>query len=394
MDEQVFGNAHDAQEIIEEYNEEEEQKWRDQHKISVRDHKKAEAEQRKQQHHEIVDIDINAILEEAELMEELENELEELNIEDDDGFKEHLQSNMAKLEQIVNDTIESPAYMMDDAKNADDEDGTAEFLQLKAQATDMNTDDTIEFYGTELKKTREFISKTPCTIHNFNEVMEKRVTEECLMNAIEELQETLNNDIDPQVKQPAKNIDEREPAAPDGHSTEPRKFHTRADFDAVEQEYNAQNKSKSEILVFYKSQLRNVMKSIAGCSIDKHSTDEKRDLYEFLSDRISSLRDDIQREKQIKFEEEFVDDDDIDKPVRKLGRPFDPESSCLDLDEDKDDELTGKRKISFASQPITVTFYEDEEPSAVRLTIEICHHLKHSNILLFCFRYHKKVWRI
>lgn len=388
IDGHVFGNVNQTQEIIEEYNEEEEQKWREQHRIRLREYKQAEAEERKSQQQTDDEIDINAILEEAELMEELENELEQLNVNDDEHLKVHLQTT-SEIIHHQSLAIENEREMNDlrstieDTENIGsggvDEMGSNEFLSLNKQATGLSTEDKIKFFEIHLLKVRDYFSKTNCTIHNFDEFADKRVTEENLENAIEELQETLINNTTETIDHKSENIEESMKHLSDTvptvcaekcnpvNSIEPRKFHTPSDFDEVEREYSAQNKSKSELLIFYKSQLRNVMKSIAGCSLDIHSRNEKRDLYEFLSDRISSLREEIQKEKQIKLEEDFVDDDDvIDKTVKNLGRTFDPNNIDFDLDDYKEDEpITGKRKISFASQPVTVTFYEDDEPCVV-----------------------------
>lgn len=388
VDGQVFGDSDMAQEIIEEYNEEEEMKWREQHRIRMREYKQAEAEERRRQQQTDDDIDINAILEQAELMEELENDLEQLNINDDEHLKKHLQTtseNMKQSQPVGNerDINDLPPPVEDMESNDVDEMGSNEFLLLSKQAAGLSTEDKIKFFEIHLLKIRDYFLKTNCTIHNFDEFADKRVTEENLENAIEELQETLNNNTTETTENQSENIEQstvqpnnRDPTIVQWmdkcnavNSIETRKFHTPSDFDEVERDYSAQNKSKSELLIFYKSQLRNVMKSIAGCTLDIHSRDEKRDLYEFLSDRISSLREEIQKEKQTKLEEDFVDDDDvIDKSVKNLGRTFDPNNSAFDLDDFKEDEVTtGKRKISFASQPVTVTFYEDDEPCVVSI---------------------------
>lgn len=360
----AFANTDATQEIIEEYNEEDEKQWREQHKIRMREHKKAEAEERKRIS-ESNDIDINAILEEAELMEELENDLEMLSVNDDEQLMQHLQSNDdASVEHIEHEAqserFEDSANDTDgDSVNDTDEMGTNEFSSLNAAANGLNIEDKIKFFEIHLQKTQDYFRKNHCTIHNFNEFTDKRVTEECLQNAIEELHETLNNTTESSDTQPNKDaIQENKQRV---NTNESRKFHNRYDFDAIEREYAEQNKGKSELLIFYKSQLRSVMKSIAGCTIDLHSKEEKRQLYELISDRISSLREEIQREKIIKFEEEFVDDEDITRSMNKLNRNF----GMNNINDEDDDDTTGKRKISFASQPITVTFYEDDEPSRV-----------------------------
>lgn len=361
----------------------------------MREHKQAEAEARKCQQ-QTDDIDIDAILEQAELMEELENELEQLNVEDDAHLQEYFQGNSferrsnndtqnAERNQNDENDVQNDEASTDEDEddNESDEIESEEFLALSAAAASLSDADKIKFYEIHLLKVREYFEKNQRSLHNFNEFADKRVTEECLQNAIGELQESLNNNTT-ETGHKVSNTNQTEhnenPCKSlcteiDCHNgMEPRKFHTSADFDEIEREYSAQQKSKSELLIFYKSQLRNVMKSIAGCTIDMHAREEKRKLYEFLSDRISSLRDEIQKEKQIKLEEEFVDDDDIEKSanVKHLDRNFGSNDGTLaEIDDFKDDEPTNKRKISFASQPVTVTFYEDDEPCVVSLVLFI-----------------------
>lgn len=395
VENQIFGNASEAREIIEEYNEEEEQKWREQHKIRMREHKLAEANERKHPPQHDDEIDIDAILEQAELMEELENELEQMNIEDDENLQEYLSETTGKWEKPQEETDDSQQsshqiqnienHETNDEDEDEDDDGSdeiesEEFLKLSASANSLSAADKVKFYEIHLMKVREYFEKNQRSLHNFNEFTDKRVTEECLRNAIDELQETLNNNTT-ETGHKLSNTNQTSEEHSDGkcnasscieidcqNAMEPRKFHTCADFEDIEREYSAQGKSKSELLIFYKSQLRIVMKSIAGCTIDMHAREEKRKLYEFISDRISSLRDEIQKEKQIKLEEDFVDDDDIEKSVKHLDRPFESNGSTFtEIDDLKEDESMPKRKISFASQPITVTFYEDDEPCVVRV---------------------------
>lgn len=382
-DENVFNDLRTgAHEIIEEYNEENEKKWREQHKIRMREYKQAEAEERKRQHTDIdtdIDIDIDVILEQAELMEELENELELLNVSSDEHLQQHLRAmNGEFVAKNVIDTSEKSQHQHQHTDNrendANDEIDSDEFRSLSASAVGLNTDDKIKFYEIHLQKIREYFAKNTRTIENTNEFTEKRVTQECLENVVEELRETQN---DTEQCKANKSINEdavgeqQECMQSIQNSNEPRKFHTRSDFDEIEREYIAQNKSKSELLVFYKGQLSHIVKLIASCTASNlHTHEQKRDLYEFLSDRISSLRDDIQKEKQIKLEEDFVDDDDIDINMKQSCRNFDVNSIPFELDDLRDDENgnnDGKRKIIFAPQPSVVTFFEDDEPCIVSI---------------------------
>ncbi|XP_031625812.1 unconventional prefoldin RPB5 interactor-like protein [Contarinia nasturtii] len=353
MNKSAFGTPNEGGEIIEEYNEEEEMKWREQHRIRVREHKKVEAEERRRQHMES-DIDIDAIFEQAELMEELERELAQLNVSDDEQLQRHLDN--TNDEQAENVDLARDGENEDNANDGDDHDGdeSKEFLTIKKQAIGLDVKDKIKFYEIHLQKLQVYFKTTQCTLHNFDEFADKRVTEENLQNAIDELQETLDENVIETESKTSKDNQMEE------QTNEPRKYLSRTDYDRIEQEYIDQNRSRSELLVFYKSQLRNMMKLIGAATLDDHSKNEKRILYEFVSDRISSLRIEIQQEKQIKFEEDFVDDEDIDQNAQQ--RTFDPNDSGFDIDDNKDDDPTGKRKISFASEPLTVTFCEDEEP--------------------------------
>lgn len=383
VDENVFGDlSNGAQEIIEEYNEENEKKWREQHKIRMRAYKQAEGEERKRQLGGD-DIDIDAIFEQAELMEELENELEQLNVSSDEQLQQHLWA--MNDENVAKDAIDNSEQREHQRKNnaendVNDELGSEEFRSLSTAAIGLSTDDKIKFYEIHLQKIREYFSKTTTTIQTTNEFTEKCITQECLKNAIEELRETDSDSSDifitEQCKANKQTIYEEADAV---HrdcmesiqtSNEPRKFHTRSAFEEIEREYTAQNKSKSELLVFYKGQLSHIVKLIASCTASNVQTrEQKRDLYEFLSDRISSLREEIQKEKQIKLEEDFVDDDDdIDINTKQSCRNFEVNSVPFELGDFRDDEngnSDGKRKINFAPQPSVITFFEDDEPCIV-----------------------------
>lgn len=382
-DENVFGNlSTGVQEIIEEYNEENEKKWREQHKIHMRAYKQAEAEERKRQ---LVDdtVDIDAILEQAELMEELENELEQLNVSSDEHLQQHLRAlngeSVAKSMIDIGKNAQHQHQLTNNVENdVDDEIGSEEFRSLSTAAIGLSTDDKIKFYEIHLQQIREYFAKNTRTIQNTNEFIEKRITQDDLVNAIEELRETDSESsstfITDQCKANKINNEEADAGPKDymesiHNLNEPRKFHTRSDYEEIEREYTAQNKSKSELLVFYKGQLSHIVKLIASCTANNvHTGEQKRDLYEFLSDRISSLREEIQKEKQIKLEEDFVDDDDIEINTKQTCRNFDVNSTPFELDDFRDDEngnSDGKRKINFAPQPSVITFFEDDEPCIV-----------------------------
>lgn len=73
-------------EIIEEYDEAEERRWREEHHVKMRRHKQEEREEREK----ILaskDVDVIDLLDELELMEELDFELENLEIDSDEKFQ-------------------------------------------------------------------------------------------------------------------------------------------------------------------------------------------------------------------------------------------------------------------------------------------------------------------
>lgn len=375
---QMFGNRDGCQEIIEEYNEEEEKKWREQHKTRVREHKLAEAEERKRLQRES-NINIDTILGEAELVEELESELQQLSLEDDfsSSFEQHVCMDNKEAIHPTHEEAGPSIQLQQNVIDSDDDDdaiGTKEFISLQTQASNLTNEEKIEFYEIHLKQIEAFFKQTTCTIHNFGIFADKRVTEENLKNAIAELEEYLDQDADERANDNQLEVQPNDAPQlyPNPDHSQPsvnlaqRKYQSPAEYDEVEVAYKT--KTKSELLVFYKSQLRNVMKSIAGCSLDIHAREQKRILYEYLTERIANLRMEIQAEKQIKFEEDFVDDDDGDLSGKKQSRCFDPNNTDYDYDDGKEDDPTGKRRISFASQPVTVTFFEDDEPCVVRIS--------------------------
>lgn len=428
-DENVFRDLSigGAQEIMEEYNEENEKKWRELHKVRVREYKQAEAKERERQLAKADDIDINAILEQAELMEELEDELEQLNVSSDEHLQQHLRTmngenvvpnNMIAAGEKAQQQQHHHHYQHSNnvENDADDEIYSEEFRSLGTAAIGLSTDDKIKFYEIHLQQIREYFAKNTRTSQNIDEFTEKRNTQECLENAIEELRETDSDsssntfitdqcEANKTTNNEAAEAGEKDCMESMQNLSEPRKFHTRSDYDEIEREYAAHNKSKSELLVFYKGQLSHIVKLIASCTASNvHTGEQKRDLYEFLSDRITSLREEIQKEKQIKLEDDFVDDDDIEINTKQSCRNFDVNSTPFELDDFRDDEngnSDGKRKINFAPQPSVITFFEDDEPCIVSLcfcSIVARQYLLISirfKMLLLCFhlrnRFHNKM---
>lgn len=383
--EDAFSSQSEAQEIIEDYNEDEELKWREKHKIRVREQKQREAAERHERERLEAKEDTNImdILERAELMEELENELEELNVMDDEHMQQHLQSNSTN--SLIN------GNESDNNEDFDDDIIPDEFQQINDAAANMSIEAKLKFYENHLRKIGEYLSTRKFTkFEDLKELAEKRAVQECLRNAIDEIAEEKATDKCEEMCESIGSVSEDGSPSdavctlspPDG-----RKCPTVAEFKQLEESY--MQRGKSVALVIYKSQLRSVMKSIASCSKDAHADHmtEKRELYEYLNDSIDRLRAEIILEKQAKLEEKFVDDDtDNEAPADDeddLDIDIDDEMdyngpSIVDSNANNADTTVGvsstdsmmisptKRRICFAAKPSVTTYHLDDEPWRVQ----------------------------
>lgn len=391
--EDALGNSAEAREIIEVYNEDEEKKWREEHRIRVREQKQREAVERREQMQAATNDseDVMEILERAELMEELENELEELNVMNDEQLHQHLHSNGENGLSIEDDNRAT----VDDGNDNDDyffEEDVApeEFQCMSREAAALSTDAKLKFYQNHLDEIGNYLATRKFTaLGDLAELADKRAVQECLRNAIEEIGEEDRNEKSAATAHNDLEMDERSSNATQRPS-DGRKCLTIGEFKQLEQPYL--NRSKGVALVFYKGQLRSVMKSIASCSRNAHHehADEKRELYEYINDAIDRLRAEILREKQAKFEEKFVDDDtdneatgdcDIDMIIEDNDDDDDvanetdapnADSICIECHNDTASSdptpmvSPTKRKICFAAQPSVTTYHLDDEPWRVQ----------------------------
>lgn len=361
-DERVFGQSEEGQEIIEEYNEEQEKKWRKKHRIQMRELKKCEADERKRLLKEEGDKDYMALLEEAELMEEFENELEELNVDSDETLRTHFHTDKS------NDSDD----LTEEQDDSGDEMASKEFIALSKQVANKSVSEKIKVYEERLSQITDYLDENKVSnSKSFNEFIEKQVVKGNLEDAIEELQEGMNDSSTESSIEKLKEF-QHQAKSFSVPLIEKRKFNTEQDYRNYEKECRNQNKSTSEILIFYKSQLRSLMKTLASCTIDLTQNNDKTDLYGFICDRIDDLRLTIHTEKQIKAEEDFVDDEDIGR--EKTQNEYEPDNG-MELD---DNLAFGRRKISFASEPIVTTFNEDDEPWRVQME----NHKEHFNKLM------------
>lgn len=387
----AFSDAQGTQEIIEEYSEEDEKKWRERHKISVREQKKREAEERQRMHNEANDNDILAMLENAALLEELENDLDELEDESGTDFIQTTTSSQSQLTDNDNEYSEMSSVenwleknqLKNVEKESDsDEQGESDgvcpqaFLNIHNQAKEYPMDEKLIFYQKHLDEINSYLKNYKCVSYEaVQEYAEKRNVRECLMNAIDELKEDISakHQVHKNNKSNIENSDNNKTNKETEENQEEQKVckkrHGRSEFEELEKSYK--HRSKSEQLIFYKSQLRAVMKSIASCTKEttRVEMESKRDLYDYIVNCIDLLRDKINVEKQAKLEERFVDDDtdneeiNVKKDEENVNED-EEENGLLNCDaslSEKENE-SPKRKICFAPEPSITTYHLDDEP--------------------------------
>lgn len=229
-------------EIIEDYNEETEKLWKEKHKIRVREAKIKEREERKKQFKNYIkdentydnrtDDEIVKMLEEAEIMEELEQELDKLEVDkvNDDiltklmsgemklppeknrsGYQKKanpqknvgescLSSNIVKKHDIkansllnTNNNMQSNPEItnllnsseVDDREEGEEETLPEEVTKIKEQAKFLNAEDQIGFYDYQIQIIRQQIQLLP--LHTQKELNEKIR----LLTVLEHLEELL-----------------------------------------------------------------------------------------------------------------------------------------------------------------------------------------------------------
>lgn len=371
------------QEIIEEYSEEEEKRWRLEHKIKVAKQKQHEAKQRCAGVDD--DKDYMQILEDALLLEELEKEMEELGIENDEQLRDQLSGDKpASIEQRtqelneLHDVIERFENVNELTANAesdedeasdesdDDHDYPAEFLAIREQAKHLIAEEQLDLYEKHLRKVTEFLSKQKVkTYSQLNETVDKRALQECLMNVVEELREELpvKNDVTENLSDET-DEDIHQDSQAIAMETDHGNF-SRKQFAKLEKDYA--ERSKGEQLVFYKSQLRNVIKLLSNRSpnLPEDEMEERRFLYDYLIGKIDYLRNAISKEKQAEMEERFVDDDSDNESADDDNDMDDTGSVICHDGPESSPEPQGRRRISFAAQPTVTTYHLEDEPWCV-----------------------------
>lgn len=186
--EEAFG----GQEIIEEYDDQRESVWREEHRQRVKESKIREAQERQQNKQDSTDRQIMEHLEELELMEELEAEIDRLNVPPNDEQLHKLMSGEIRLSEkkrIAHDretehhsnTSCTPVHnssndeqceieTTDDDEEEDEESSASEdnvspaFLKLLQVTKSMNKRDKIETFKQELKEIQLKLKHSETTI--------------------------------------------------------------------------------------------------------------------------------------------------------------------------------------------------------------------------------------
>lgn len=212
--EDAFMRNDGAQELIEDYDEEKEKHWREEHRVKVKQMKQQEAAERTGTDVVKTDEDIFALLEEREMMEELESELEALDIDDDEKLEKLLKGEVkpppekkrvahattisrpkittyTNNNHIANQQDFSPSSpVATDSELDDDTDSDAEvpleFKKLAETAKKMSRIEKIHFYKQHLNAIKLSIRET--RINDEHDLM-KRIDEI-------ELKEVLEDTID------------------------------------------------------------------------------------------------------------------------------------------------------------------------------------------------------
>uniref|UniRef100_A0A8W7P682 Unconventional prefoldin RPB5 interactor n=1 Tax=Anopheles coluzzii TaxID=1518534 RepID=A0A8W7P682_ANOCL len=169
---EAFAGAEGGREIIEEYDEETEKRWREEHRLRVRESKQREAKERAAKRdtaEETSDKELFAKLEEMELLEELEQEMDQLDLpaggdgdgdDDDDQLGRLMRGEIRLNEQVVE--VEEEIETTDDEEGSeergDDEeedDISAEFAQLLLETKNYSQKEKLKVFKAKLNDVRQ-----------------------------------------------------------------------------------------------------------------------------------------------------------------------------------------------------------------------------------------------
>lgn len=216
-------------EIIEDYNEEEEIKWREEHKRKLKEYKKEEAKRRNLKD----DTDLFDKLDELEMMEELQNELEGIPIQDDDKIEKMLNGEIEVheskkrlshyAEKDENENVSkftvTPTNENDENENDldIDEDIPIEYIELLNATDKLTLFEKRNIFKRKMKELKKLIKKT--SLFTEEDVVKRMYNQELLECYEDEVlsieaqmeEETDEEDVEEELPQiPEKVVEEEE----------------------------------------------------------------------------------------------------------------------------------------------------------------------------------------
>lgn len=241
-------------EIIEEYNEEDERRWREEHHVKMRRHKQAEREEREKI---LASKDVNVIdlLDELELMEELDFELDHLEIDSDEKLqklisgeiplpsdkqrKAHVAGNAAgdqpkgvdlalgkgelsNKEQSVlpvnvdaNSNEEASTEEEETDSDSDDEDLPYEFQAYRSEAENMPRAEKQQFYKKKLQEVQSRLSTSKSnTFEDYVRKTDQMFLCDHLQSEIDRLQDAHQENGDTKGDAEPKKVDSKKSKKP------------------------------------------------------------------------------------------------------------------------------------------------------------------------------------
>lgn len=220
-------------EIIEDYNEEEEIKWREEHKRKLKEYKKEEAKTRNLEG----DTDLFDKLDELEMMEELQNELENIPIQKDDtvlemlngeieipeskkrlslyGEKDENENVSTKFTVTKTDESYDNNFNGNEVDLENDEDLPIEYIELLNATDKLTLFEKRNIFKRKIKELKRFIKKT--SLFTEEDVV-KRMYNQDLMECYEDevlsietqMEEDTDEDEDEDKKELLQQVDNKE----------------------------------------------------------------------------------------------------------------------------------------------------------------------------------------
>lgn len=258
------------------------------------------------------------------------------------------------------------------------ESDSAEFRRLKESARHLSDADRLALYDERLDEVKTFLwGQKVSSFSDLELKADKKALKDSLIKATDELRER----VPPEFRRPPREsmttqIDSqgtsylpgplRRPGAldqtslQDDESTEslPPNFDSQQ---FINDERLYVNRGLTEQLVFYKAQMKHVLRQMTNTPEDSPRLviEELKHMYDYISNKIDWLREEIVRQKQYADEERFVDDDsDMEVQRRRRRNESDTESNGNGSDADN----PNRRRITFLERPMITLFDVEDEP--------------------------------